>query len=173
MRTLSTIFSWAGTALDTIFGFIILEVYKMNLWYYAKYYFYYIGNMNDFAILIRVVFWSFTVLSFIVLIIREISLSKGHKVVVGILTIIFASQLGGMFTLLIPEEQLQKEENNFYNPYNIEKLAKAKTDADSFASTVSEKDVSDLLFAYRKMLEDGVITIDQYEAKKREVLGKK
>ena len=54
-----------------------------------------------------------------------------------------------------------------------EALLKAKTDADSFTSTVSEKDVSDLLFAYRKMLEDGVITIDQYEAKKREVLGKK
>ena len=48
----------------------------------------------------------FVVLDFVVLILREISLKKGNKILVGVLTIIFCSAPGGVLTLCIPEYQL-------------------------------------------------------------------
>ena len=48
----------------------------------------------------------FIVLDFVVLILREISLRNGKKVLVGVLTIVFCSAPGGVLTLCIPEYQL-------------------------------------------------------------------
>lgn len=53
-----------------------------------------------------IVFGVFAILRIGLLIYREISVYRGNKVLCGVLTLIFASVIGGILTLCIPQEQL-------------------------------------------------------------------
>ena len=91
MRVVATIFSWIEGALRCIvFLIVALFVQKIDLAYVIAY----------------------AILVFIVLVVRQVLANKGKTLVPGIITILVASFLGGIFTLCIPSN-----DNRRYQSY--------------------------------------------------------
>lgn len=92
IRTLASIFSWIGGIITAIivwvyFAFIISVFEMPNLFYAIP-----IG---------------YSIIDFIILVWRETEVSSGRKTAAGVLTLIFCSLIGGIFTICIPDSQLE------------------------------------------------------------------
>lgn len=86
----------------------------------------------------------------VALIIRDILVVNGKKIVAGIITILFASVIGGIFTLLIPKNQL-----------NIKNVRIEDLDTPtSFKNESVERPKKLKLRDYQKMYEQGKISSD-------------
>lgn len=107
MRKASTIFTWIGVVLQTVLylvrgwlGFIPTTSTVYTGYYYRT------ETTWSTPMWAWILIIFLIVISIVVAICREISLRRGNKVLVGVLTIIFASKVGGVLTLCIPEHQL-------------------------------------------------------------------
>ena len=118
-------------------------------------------------------FWIVTFISFIskivILIWRQVSVASGHKVGSGIFTLLFVTLIGGILTLCIPENELN---NNQYSPYNVTNNINIPADNKQISIKNTEDDIIKLLTSYKKMFDDGVITQEEFEKKKAELLEK-
>lgn len=96
MKICATVFSWLGGAIGTIFGLVnIIQSIQS-------------GNPYLPAIWLWIIWGLSLVVRIIILIWRQISVNNGKKIACGVCTLIFASLIGGILTLCIPQNQLNK-----------------------------------------------------------------
>ena len=111
MRTAASIFSWLGGIVTTIIAYVNvakgIDVPVTYQYYNGWSYSYQTVNQHQaspgwlWALLII-----FAIVRLIILIWRQSAVANGKKVGCGVCTLLFASILGGIFTLCIPEDQL-------------------------------------------------------------------
>lgn len=96
MKTCATVFSWLGGAIGSIAGLInIIQTAQSETPYLP-------------AISLWIIWGISLVVRIAVLIWRQISVNNGKKVACGVCTLLFASLIGGILTLCIPQDQLDK-----------------------------------------------------------------
>ena len=120
---------------------------------------------------------------------RQVAVNRGNKVGPGVLTLIFCSVIGGILTLCIPESQLlgtvsyssnsasatnqgSSTSSDFfleYSPYNQQTPTTSPTSQTS-QKTLSEVERIELVKEYKKLLDDGAITEEEFAKKKKELL---
>ena len=110
MRIVSSIFSWIGGVVTIIVGFVRLsighevdDIYYIDGLYPVK-----TGatKIVPYDTWVWVLWFIYLGGMLAVLILREISVRRGSKVLFGVLTLIFASLVGGILTLCIPDSEL-------------------------------------------------------------------
>ena len=108
MRTAASIFSWLGGIATTIFGFVYLS--KGQTVTYTTYNYYYGYSQSTQTVPYDTWVWVlwvvFIFVRLIILIWRQCAVASGKKVGCGVCTLLFASLIGGILTLCIPEDQL-------------------------------------------------------------------
>ena len=179
MKIAASIFSWIGGVLTTIIGFINLNrgqiVTRFN---YATGHSY--TEHVPYETWLWILWWIFVIVRLIILIWRQSSVNKGYKVACGICTLIFCSLIGGILTLCIPQYQL---DGDYYaSSYTstpvppVTPLLKKDSFEDNMVKpadiveTLSEQEKADLILKYKKMLDDGIITQEEFERKKKDLL---
>lgn len=103
----------------------------------------------------------YTVLSAIILIRRQSEVAEGRKIPFGISTLIFCSLIGGILTICIPEADLYG-----YQGYMASKIF----DEEGEKKELSEDEKIELIAKYKKLLDEGTITQEDFEAKKKDLL---
>lgn len=108
MKVAASIFSWIGGILTTIIGFITLsrgyEVIVTTYNYYGYYNSY--TQRVPYPTWVWVLWILFAIFRLIILIWRQYATSNGKKVGCGVCTLLFASVIGGILTLCIPDYDL-------------------------------------------------------------------
>ena len=157
MKIAASILSWLGGALTTILEIIFLSNGQTVAYIDAR--------TNDIVLKQEPYsfwLWFFWIplvgLRIFILIYREISVNNGRKVAAGVLTLVFAGVLGGIFTLCTPDYMLF----NVHLPSN--KLVEQSN------ANLSENEVVDLIYRYKKLVDDEVITQEEFNKKKSELL---
>ena len=117
MKTASTILSWIGGILTTVIGLTFLSIGRTSTTHYHSYYGddYTLTEQVPYPVWIWLLYLANVVARIIILIWRQYSISNGRKIACGICTILFASVLGGIFTLCIPEKDLYSDSKNSYS----------------------------------------------------------
>lgn len=144
METAASVFSWVGGILRTI---------ALWIWFFVV-------DINISAWLVLIPLF-YTVLSAIILIRRQSEVAEGRKIPFGINTLIWCSIVGGILTLCIPEDDL-----NGYEGY----LASKMYDEAGEKNELSEDEKIELITKYKKLLDEGTITQEDFEAKKKDLL---
>lgn len=108
MKTAASIFSWLGGIATTILVFVNLSKgVEVVTTYYNPYYGYYNQVSNQpYPSYVWILAVIFAIVRLIILIWRQSATNNGKKIACGVCTLLFASLLGGIFTLCIPEDQL-------------------------------------------------------------------
>lgn len=112
MRTAASIFSWLGGIVTTIIGFVTLsqgQTVAVTNTYYNPYYGYSSSTTTQqvpYDTWVWVLWVVFIIVRLIILIWRQSAVANGKKVGCGVCTLLFASLIGGILTLCIPEDQL-------------------------------------------------------------------
>ncbi len=112
MKIAASIFSWVGGALTTILAFILAIKGIPSYEQFCSY-----SGPNVYSCHYEIVFnaspvwlWVYVIIATLgriaILIWRQYATSNGKKVACGVCTLIFASLIGGILTLCIPEEDL-------------------------------------------------------------------
>ena len=166
MKIAASIFSWIGGTITTIFAFVYLsQGYTATRCYYSYY-----GYSNCYPEQVPYPAWLwvlcivFAILRLILLIWRQYSVSQGKKVACGVLTLIFASVIGGILTLCIPEYQLYGYAPvKRSTPYQSSNLPKPAATPLERASKIS---------VYEEQLNKGIITRTEYDRKVAALDGK-
>lgn len=83
------------------------------------------------------------------------------KIPSGICTLIFCSLIGGILTICIPEADLYG-----YQGYMASKIF----DEEGEKKELSEDEKIELIAKYKKLLDEGAITQEDFEAKKKDLL---
>lgn len=112
MKTAASIFSWLGGIVTTIIAFITVAkgidvpvvVTQCNGYYGCSSYTTTQHQASPGWLWFLLIF--FAIVRLIILIWRQYATSNGKKVGCGVCTLIFASIIGGILTLCIPEDQL-------------------------------------------------------------------
>lgn len=110
MRIVSSIFSWIGGVATMIVGFVRLSIgYEADVIYYVD------GlypvktgatKIKPYDTWVWILWFVYLGGMLAILVWREISTRQGSKILFGILTLIFASLVGGILTLCIPDSEL-------------------------------------------------------------------
>ena len=103
----------------------------------------------------------YTIVDVGILIWRQADVSEGRKIPSGICTLIFCSLIGGILTICIPEADLYG-----YQGYMASKIF----DEEDEKKELSEDEKIELIAKYKKLLDEGTITQEDFEAKKKDVL---
>ena len=108
MKTAASFFSWFGGIVTTIFGFITLsQGQDITVYNYNPYTGYSTSVQKvPYDSWVWVLWVVFLIVRLLILIWRQYAVSNGSKVACGIFTLLFASLIGGILTLCIPEDQL-------------------------------------------------------------------
>lgn len=148
MKNVAHAFSLVGGLLDALLIWVMMAVFGalFNLWW------------------LLIIAFLYSVLVFAVLIWRWYSVEHGKKVACGVITLIFVSPLGGMFTLMIREEDLKE---NLPKPTQPVKLTAAQTIGYSAKKPPTEKDIK--AREYEQQLRTGKITRNEFVRKIREL----
>ncbi len=129
MKTAASIFSWLGGLITAI----IIWANFAPLFNYGPYYW------------IPLIY---TIIELLILIWRESAVSKGNKVGCGVFTLIFASVIGGILTLCIPDSQLygythMKSSTTAFNNYKAHSQPINSTQNNSSTQT---QEISEFIF---------------------------
>lgn len=103
----------------------------------------------------------YTIVDVGILIWRQADVSEGRKIPSGICTLIFCSLIGGILTICIPEADLYG-----YQGYMASKIF----DEEDEKKELSEDEKIELIAKYKKLLDEGTITQEDFEAKKKDLL---
>lgn len=103
----------------------------------------------------------YTIVDVGILIWRQADVSEGRKIPSGICTLIFCSLIGGILTICIPEADLYG-----YQGYMASKIF----DEEGEKKELSEDEKIELIVKYKKLLDEGAITQEDFEAKKKDLL---
>lgn len=165
MRTAASVFSWLGGIATTIFGFFYLS--KGQTVTYTTYNIYYGYSLSTkttpYPTWLWVLWVIFVIVRLIILIWRQVAVGNGNKVGCGICTLLFASVIGGILTLCIPEDQLGGHTSSSYHSSSSTPTTK---------KILTEDEKIELINKYKKLLDDGVITQEEFESKKSDLLNK-
>lgn len=111
MKVASSILSWIGGVLT------------------ISYFWLYFGLLNyfssDIGLLLLSISIGYTVFALAILIVRQCVMGKGAQIPFGILTLIFVSLIGGIFTLFIPLDRNQKKEERVESYVSYEQPKKS------------------------------------------------
>ena len=108
MKTVASVFSWLGGIATTIFGFVYLSQGQVVTYTTYNYYYGY-SQYTDripYPTWVWVLWVIFVIVRLIILIWRQTATSNGKKIGCGVCTLLFASVIGGILTLCIPENEL-------------------------------------------------------------------
>lgn len=112
MKTAASIFSWLGGIATTIYGIVTVAkgidvpvTYQSCGYYGGCTYYTTVQHQNSPGWLWFLLIF-FIILRLIILIWRQCATSNGKKVGCGVCTLLFASIIGGILTLCIPEKEL-------------------------------------------------------------------
>ena len=152
MRTASTVISWIGGILSIIVLAIFLSrgIQVYDRWGYRT---------EPFPAWVWIIFVIYIFVDIAVLIWRETQLEKGHKIACGILTLIFSSKLGGIFTLCIPEEQI------YVRRYRPRTSYSSSTFSTHTGEELSPLERAAKIKEYDEMYEQGKLTMYEYNKK--------
>ena len=140
MKTAAAVFSWLGGIVTVIYTWVMVAIYAASLSMPALY-------------VIPIVQ---TIIVLVVLIWRQVSVENGNKVGCGVCTLLFASLIGGILTLCIPDSQL----------YGYSSSSSYKsTNSSSNSKSLSSLDRTILIRDYENKLRDGEITKAEYDEK--------
>lgn len=144
MDKVAAAFSWiVGIGRVIYFWFVyFMDLQQINPWLFLVPLFY---TLVDVGILI----W------------RQADVSEGRKIPSGICTLIFCSLIGGILTICIPEADLYG-----YQGYMASKIF----DEEDEKKELSEDEKIELIAKYKKLLDEGTITQEDFEAKKKDLL---
>lgn len=144
MDKVAAAFSWiVGVGRVICFWFVyFMDLQQINPWLFLVPLFY---TIVDVGILI----W------------RQADVSEGRKIPSGICTLIFCSLIGGILTICIPEADLYG-----YQGYMASKVF----DEEGEKNELSEDEKIELIAKYKKLLDEGTITQEDFEAKKKDLL---
>ena len=187
MRTAASVFSWLGGIATTIFGFVYLS--KGQTVTYTTYNYYYGYSQSTQTVPYPAWLWVlwviFVIVRLIILIWRQVAVENGNKVGCGVCTLLFASVIGGILTLCIPEDQLggykpsSYHSSSSYHPSSSSSYGSSYRPTTSTSSSTSttkkvltEDEKIELINKYKKLLDDGVITQEEFESKKSDLLNK-
>ena len=111
MVTAASIFSWLGGIITTFIGFVnVARGFDVPVTYYHCNGYgcsYSTGTQHQASPAWLWVLWIiFVIVRFIILLWRQSSVANGRKVACGVCTLLFASLIGGILTLCIPEDEL-------------------------------------------------------------------
>lgn len=165
MKTAASIFSWLGGIATTIYAFVMLSQGQIVTKYYYNYYGggYYQTERVPFPTWVWVLAIIFAVIRLIILIWRQKSVEEGNKVGCGVCTLIFASVIGGILTLCIPEDQLGGY-SNYPNKYQTHSKYVSRAPKKYSMTERREK-----IEANNELLSRGVITRAEYDRRKKEI----
>lgn len=183
MRTAASVFSWLGGIVTTIFGFVYLS--KGQTVTYTTYNIYYGYSQSTktapYPTWLWVLWAIFVIVRLIILIWRQVAVGNGNKVGCGICTLLFASVIGGILTLCIPEDQLggytssSYHSSSSYHPSSSSSYGPTTSASSSTPTTkkiLTEDEKIELINKYKKLLDDGAITQEEFESKKSDLLNK-
>lgn len=144
MDKVAAAFSWiVGVGRVIYFWFVyFIDLQQINPWLFLVPLFY---TIVDVGILI----W------------RQADVSEGRKIPSGICTLIFCSLIGGILTICIPEADLYG-----YQGYMASKIF----DEEDEKKELSEDEKIELIAKYKKLLDEGTITQEDFEVKKKDLL---
>ena len=159
MKTAASIFSWLGGLVTTIIGFVYLSLGQTATYLHCNYY-----SCSNYTQKIAYPAWMwvlwviFIIVRLIILIWRQIAVGNGNKVGCGVCTLLFASLIGGILTLCIPEDQLTDFPTSNYHP------------STSYSSSVTYNRTSALSMAakekeYNEQFSNHEITKEEYDSK--------
>lgn len=189
MRTAASVFSWLGGIATTIFGFIYLSQGQTATYQQCNYYYGCSTYTQKVAYPTWVwVLWViFVIIRLIILIWRQVAVENGNKVGCGVCTLLFASLIGGILTLCIPEDQLggytsssyhssssyrpsSSSSSSSYSSSSYRPTTSTSSSTQTTKKVLTEDEKIELINKYKKLLDDGVITEEEFEKKKREIL---
>lgn len=182
MRTAASIFSWLGGIATTIFGFVFLSRGQTVTQTQCNYYGCHTYSENvPYPGWLWALWVIFLILRLIILIWRQIAVGNGNKVGCGVCTLIFASVIGGILTLCIPEDQLGEKlsplnhSSSAYlsSPSSYKQTPSVSSKPSPTAKkTMTEDERIELIRQYKQLLDDGVLTQEEFDSRKRDLLGK-
>ena len=169
MKVAACILSWVGAALTTfvelfsLFSGATIMYQKLDP-YTLKYVT--VSEHIDFPIWAWVVWFVLLAARLAVLFYREVSIYYCRKVKCGVLTIIFASILGGIFTLCIPEYSLYKVSRRAYYK-KMDAIRESSKNDKPVSQNETEKALEelDILEAYKSSREDLKEVKERYKNK--------
>ena len=173
MKTAASVFSWIGGIITAVSLWVSFGIYASQS---------YLSGLLAIPAVYMIVDLS-------ILIWRQVAVQRGNKVGPGVLTLIFCSAVGGILTLCIPESQLlgtvsyssnsasatnqgaSTYSDSFleYSPYN-QRAPKTSSTPQTSQKAPSEKEKIELVKEYKKLLDDGAITEEEFAKKKKELL---
>ena len=167
MKTAASVLSWLVGILTTGLEFFIL---LRGIGVVRTLYDYYGGHRGYYTEIERFAYpgwvWGIwlvlVIIRVAVLIWRQIAVEDGKKIACGICTIIFASAIGGILTLCIPNDQLLGN----YNSYNSLNYPSPNNSRKKY---LTEQEKDEAIRANRALLDKGIITKEEYEQRIEEL----
>ena len=176
MKVAASIFSWIGGIITTIVGFVTLSR-GQTVTYYSYYNGYSYTQQVPYDSWVWFLWIIFLILRLVILIWRQSSVSRGYKVGCGVCTLLFVSLIGGILTLCIPNDQLSENyvPASSYKPTITTPIPPIEVDSESrkpatLIDPLTEQEKADLILKYKKMCDEGIITQEEFEAKKKDLL---
>ena len=169
MKKAASIVSWIGGIITILFTLIIIgrgyNVVKIvpTMYGYRREIIH-----HAFPLWVWIITILFIIADIIVLFYRESAVMNGNKVLAGVLTIIFASKLGGIFTLCIPENELygrRKRKGNTRSGNRIYASGYINTSNDY--SKLSPLERADALKKLEDEYDMGLIDTETYQKKRK------
>lgn len=170
MKTAAAIFSWLG-GIGNIVATAIVVVYYHYIFNKLGIYVPEIDISDTSYPIVLWFFWGiFSIIQISILGWRGYSVEKGHNVGCGIITLLFVSFLGGLLTLCIPRKQFMVA--NYYNNNNTNTYSSSGNLNQSQVDDKKEKENQsiELIKNYKKLLDDGIISQEEFDKKKKELL---
>lgn len=156
MKKAASVFSWLGGLFTVVISFIFfIRGYKVE----------HLGYYEAYPPYVWIIWGIYIVVMLAVLVWRQFSVEFGHKIACGILTIVFVSKIGGILTLCIPKSQLNGDDD--------EETISKDTDVSlkrTKKEITNEEVKINLILKYKEMLDNGIITQEEFEKKKKELI---
>lgn len=167
MKTAASVFSWIGGLLTAVIYWVSFGI---------------LASQSNTAFLIIPALY--TIVDLVILIWRQVAVEDGNKVGSGVFTLIFCSTVGGILTLCIPESQLRgsassssySTSTNYasstpsYPSVTYKSVPKTSSTPQASQKAPSEKEKIELVREYKKLLDEGAITEEEFAKKKKELL---
>ena len=159
MKVAASIISWIGGVITTIVGFFTIQAgYDVTFTRHNMYGSYSTTEHHDFPDWIWIIWGVMIAIRIGVLIYRERQVYLGFKTACGILTLIFVSVLGGIFTLCIPEHILYGYNVNPYKNYGVTKKEISETPKPAIVPEIPKEEPE---FIFVKPTDNHPVTIGE------------
>ena len=160
MKTAASVFSWLGGIATTIIGFVNLLLGQITYYQKCDYSRCWIEESRTATPVWMWVLWIiFLIVRIIILIWRQIAVESGKKVACGVCTLLFASLIGGILTLCIPQDQLDGY------TYKTASHRSSGFSSSSSSGTFSPIERAAKVEEYERELYSGQITREEFDQK--------